>query len=83
MTYADEATAATPTVLDRARSLRRYAAGRPGGYDVQFLRCEAEEDGAALLLALALDIPGRAVQALRRPLPTWLALACLAARSRT
>ena len=68
-------------VVDRARLMQRNVLGRRDltAYD---LRTEADDDPAALALALVLDVPRRVVRTARRPLPTWLAVALVVAVAR-
>lgn len=66
---------APPSALDRGRSLRRYMARRPSGDLVSFLRSEADEDPAALLVAVSLGLGASLRRAAVAPVPTWLALA--------
>ena len=75
--YAPESAGPTaPTVLDRAQSLRRYLSRRDAEGVVQLVRSEAEDDPAALLVALLLTVPAY----LSRPPSLGLVLVALAVR---
>lgn len=82
--YADEAPAGfypgsqlePPTVFERAGHLQGYLAGRAGHDLLALVRSEADEDPAALLLALALYLP----RYLSKPPSLGLVLVVLAVR---
>jgi hypothetical protein len=71
------APAPAPSVLERGQLLRDYMRRRPAGDLAAFLRSEADDDPAALLTALALDVPARTLSFLRRPPSLGLVLAGL------
>ena len=79
MTFADESVVSQlrpPSVFDRAGHLLAYLNGRDSAGLLALLRSEAEDDPAALLLAVALLLPAY----LAKPPSLGLVLAVLAVR---